>query len=164
MHRPLLVTLVAALLALGLLAGCGGDDDDGGGGDEAAEVKKEFEEGYRPINDEFLAIGGEVAETIQAAKGKTNAELTRAFGDLAADVRDLRARLDALRPPPEYEADTARVSKAMEVVGEDLREISVAAATGNASEARTQVQQLIRHSVEVRTARRALARKTGAKV
>ena len=163
MRRPLLLTIVAALLALGLLAGCG-DDDNGGGGDDAAEVKEEFSKEYRPINDEFLALGGEVGEAVKTARGKTNSELTRTFGGFADDVRDLRTRLDALEPPPELEDETKRLSAAMALVGDDVRQISVAAATGDADKARTEAQQLVRHSVEVRTARRALARETGAKV
>ena len=165
MRRPLLFTLVAALLALGLLAGCGDDDNGGGnGGDDAAEVKEKFATAYRPINDEFVALGAEVGEAVQSARGKSNSELTRTFGDFADRVRQLRTRLDALEPPPELEADTKRLSEAMALVGDDVRQISVAAATGDAEKARTEAQQLVRHSVEVRTARRTLARKTGAKV
>jgi hypothetical protein len=164
-RRPLLLALVAALLALGLLAGCGDDDDGGGGGgDDAAEVKEEFSKGYRPINDEFLALGAEVGKAVEEARGKSNSELTRTFGDFADRVRALRTRLDALEPPPELEDDTKRLSAAMALVGDDVRQISVAAATGDAEKARTEAQQLVRHSVEVRTARRALARETGAKV
>jgi hypothetical protein len=164
-RRPLLPALLAALLAVGLLAGCGDDDGgNGGGGDEAAEVKREFEQGYRPINDEFLALGAEVGKAVETARGKSNSELTRTFGGFADRVRDLRARLDALEPPPELEADRKRLSAAMALVGDDVRQISVAAATGDAAKAREEAQQLVRHSVEVRTARRALARKTGAKV
>lgn len=165
MRRPLLLTLVAALLALGLLAGCGDDDNGGGnGGDDAAEVKEKFATAYRPINDEFLALGAEVGQAVQSARGKSNSELTRTFGEFADQVRELRTRLDALEPPPELEADTKRLSAAMALVGDDVRQISVAAAIGDADKARTEAQQLVRHSVEVRTARRALARKTGAKV
>ncbi|HEX8741676.1 MAG TPA: hypothetical protein VF712_00945 [Thermoleophilaceae bacterium] len=161
MPRALLLALVSALLALGLLAGCG---DDGGKGDDKAELKEAFDRDYPPINDEFVALGNETGETIKTAKGKSNAELATKFESLATRVDGLKRRLDALEPPPEYEADTKRLSAVMGVVSGDLKEISQAATAGDAAEARTQVQELARHSVEVRTARRALARKTGAKV
>jgi len=160
-RRPTLIALIAALLAVGLLAGCGGDDN---GGDDAAELKEEFAEDYRPINDEFLALGERTGRAVSTAEDKSNSEITREFGAIADEVRDLRQRLDALEAPPELEADRKRLSAAMALVGDDVRQISVAAATGDADKARTEAQQLVRHSVEVRTARRALARKTGAKV
>ena len=161
--RRLLIVLAAALLAVGLLSGCGGDDD-GGGEKSAAELKEEFDKAYAPINDEFVKVGEDVGETIRTARGKTNNQLTVAFRDLADRTDDLRGRLEALEPPPEYEADTERLSESMNVVSGDLKSISAAAAADNGDEARTQVQELVRHSVEVRTARRALARKTGAKL
>ena len=164
MRRPTLIALIAALLAVGLLAGCGGDDDGGNGVDDAAELKEEFAEDYRPINDEFLALGERTGRAVSTAEDKSNSEITREFGAIADEVRDLRQRLDALEAPPELEADRKRLSAAMALVGDDVRQISVAAATGDADKARTEAQQLVRHSVEVRTARRALARKTGAKV
>lgn len=165
MRRSPLPALLLALLALGLLAGCGGDDDGGnGGGDDAAELKERFDTGYRPINDDFVALGTEVGEVIQTARGKSNESLATRFRGLSARLTAIKARLDELEPPPEYESDAKRLSDAMALVGGDLDEIAQAAADGDAAEARTQAQELARHSVEVRTARRALARKTGAKV
>ena len=165
MHgRTILLALVTALLAVGLLAGCGDDDDGGGGGDDPAELKERFDAAYPTINDAFVALGKETGEVIRTAKGKSNAELATTFQTLGTKVAALRGRLDALEPPPEYESDTERLSNVMGVIGEDLRAISQAAQVGDPNEARTQVQELVRHSQEVRTARRALARKTGAKV
>lgn len=159
----LLTLLGAALLAVGLLSGCGGDDGDGGD-KSATELKQEFDTAYRPINDDFVEVGEDVGETIQTARGKSNPALATSFRDLADRTEELKRRLDALEPPPEYESDARRLSEAMGVVREDLASTSAAAAAGDAGEARTQVQELVRHSVEVRTARRALARKTGAKL
>jgi hypothetical protein len=83
-RRPLLLALVAALLATGLLAGCGGDDDNGG--DEAAEGKERFDTAYRPINDQFLALGRETGQVITTARGKSNASLATKFESLATRV------------------------------------------------------------------------------
>jgi len=157
MRAPLLLTLLAAALGLGLLAGCGGDDDGG------SSVKEDFDEAYAPINDEFLKLGEQTQKTIQTAEGQTDAALATKFDDLAKQVFALRARLVGLEAPEEYEADVDRLAASMQVVGGDLSEISRAAERGQATEARDQVRELIRHSVETRTARRALARKTGAK-
>jgi hypothetical protein len=152
--------LLIALLAIGLLAGCGDDD---GGGDDGAATTEEFDKAYAPINDEFVELGEEVQQTIQTAEGQSNEALATKFDELAKQVFALRARLTGLETPEEYKADADRLAASMQVVGGDLSEISRAAEKGQADEAKTQVQELIRHSVETRTARRALARKTGAK-
>jgi hypothetical protein len=162
-RRHVLLALIAALLAIGLLAGCGGDDDDGGNGGDSAAQKEEFDEAYAPINDEFLKLGAETQQTIQTAEGQSNEALATKFDELAKQVFALRARLVGLDAPEEYKSDADRLAASMQVVGGDLSEISRAAEKGQAAEARTQVQELVRHSVETRTARRALARKTGAK-
>jgi hypothetical protein len=158
--RSLLLVLTAALLALGLLAGCGGDDDDGGG-DDASAQKEEFAKAYKPINDEFVSTGEDVAKTINTAKGKSNAELAVTFRALAARVDALKKRLEGVDTPEDFTADRQRLLASMEVVARDLEEISDAARLGKAAEAKAKVQELMRHSVETRTARRGLARKAG---
>ena len=157
MIRPLLLALISALLVTGLLAGCGGDDKP-----SQEDVKKEYDEAYKPINDDFVKLGEEVQQTIQTAEGQTNQALATKFDELAKEVFGLRARLVGLEAPDEYKTDVDRLAASMQVVGGDLSEISRAAEKGEAAEAKTQVQELVRHSVETRTARRALARKTGA--
>ena len=159
MKRPILLMLLALLLGAGLLAGCGGDDD--GGGDTASQ-KEQFDEGYKPINDEFVAVGNDVGQAVQTAKGKSNQELATTFGSLATRVLALKDRLTDLDPPDEYKADADRLARSMDVVAADLSAISDAAERGDADDARTRTQGLFRHSVETRTARRTLARKTGA--
>jgi hypothetical protein len=158
-HRSLALLLVTALLGVGLLAGCGGDD----GGDNGGATTEEFDEAYEPINDEFVDLGEEVQQTIQTAEGQTDEALATKFDELAKKVFALRARLVGLDAPEDYKADVDRLAASMQVVGGDLSEVSRAAEDHDAAEAKSQVQELVRHSVETRTARRALARKTGAK-
>jgi hypothetical protein len=160
-RRPLLTTLVLALLACGLVTGCGGGD---GKSSNKADVKQRFDTAYRPINDGFLVLGNEVGQTIQTAKGKSDSALATTFSSQASRLGALKARLDALEPPPEDEADAKKLSDAMGVVEDDLRGISDSATAHDAAAARSGVQALARHSVAVRTARRELARKTGARV
>jgi uncharacterized protein YjbJ (UPF0337 family) len=159
-RRSALLAVVIALLGVGLLAGCGDDD---GGGDDGGASTEEFDKAYAPINDEFVRVGGEVQQTIQTAEGRTNQALATKFDELAKQVFALRARLLGLEAPDEYKSDADRLAASMQVVAGDLSEISRAAEDGQAEEAKSQVQELVRHSVETRTARRALARKTGAK-
>jgi outer membrane murein-binding lipoprotein Lpp len=162
MRRSLLLMLVAALLGAGLLAGCGGDDD--GGGDSQAEVKEKFDEDYRELNDDLLDLGEEVGQAVNGARGKSDAALATQFTGLGERTQEIKRRLDELEPPEDLEALRQRLSNAVEVVGSDLTSIGQAAENNDARGARQQAQELVRHSVEVRTARRELARKTGATV
>ncbi|HEX8052781.1 MAG TPA: hypothetical protein VF517_07295 [Thermoleophilaceae bacterium] len=158
MKRSILLILTAALLGLGLLAGCGGDD----GGDDAAAQKEDFAREFKPINADFLKLGQDVQQTIQTADTKSDEELATKFKSLSDQVLAVRTRLTGLEAPDEYKEDVDRLAASMQVVAGDLGEISAAAEGSRAAEAKTQVQELVRHSVETRTARRALARKTGA--
>ena len=165
MRRPLQLLLISALLGAGLLAGCGGDDepkqDDG---PPQAVLKKEYDRAYRPVNDDILALGEEVGETVSGAADRSEYELYETFNALANRTSDVRGRLDALRPPDEYEDLDRRLSVALQAVGSDLRQIAQAADTGDAKNARKQSIALARHSPAVDRARRALARQTGAQV
>lgn len=152
----IVAALVAAVLSLALLAGCG--DDDGGGAS-----KEDYAEEFKPINDEFLALGEEVANTIRTAKGQTDAALAAKFGDQAGSVGALKERLDDVEPPEDYKADHDKLSSAMAVVQADLQAVADAARKHDAKGARTAVQKLVKDSEAVRTPRRALASKTGAK-
>lgn len=159
MRRSLILSLLAALFAVALLAGCGGDD---GGGQ--AEVKETFEKDYSEINDEIVALGEEVGQAVNTAEGKSDAVLATQFSGLGSKTEELKTKVDELEPPEEYEEATKRLSDAVGVVARDLTEIGEAAEDNDADTARKQATELARHSVEVRTARRDLARKTGAKV
>ena len=159
MRRSLLLALLSALLVTGLLAGCGGDDKP-----SQEEVKKEYDDAFKPINDDLLEQGEEVGQAVNNAEGTSDEALATQFTGLGEDTEEIKTRLDELEPPDEYEDDHNRLSKAIETVATDLREIGEAAEASDPKAARTQAAELVRHSVEVRTARRALARKTGAKV
>jgi outer membrane murein-binding lipoprotein Lpp len=154
MKRSLLLVLTAALLGLGLLAGCGGDD--------GPSQKDEFDTAFNKVNTDFVKLGEDVQQTIQTAEGKPDDELATKFKSLSDQVLAIKARLTGLDAPGEYSKDVDRLAASMQVVAVDLGEIAEAAENGQAAEAKSQVQELVRHSVETRTARRALARKTGA--
>ena len=154
MKRSLLLVLTAALLGLGLLAGCGGDD--------GPSQKDKFDTDFNKVNTDFVKLGEDVQQAIQTAEGKSDKELATKFKSLSDQVLAIKARLTGLDAPGEYSKDVDRLAASMQVVAVDLGEISEAAENGQAAEAKAQVQELVRHSVETRTARRALARKTGA--
>ena len=89
--------LIAALLGAGLLAGCGGDDE----GDKQEEVKKTFEEDYKPLNDDLIALGDEVGRAVNTAEGKSDAALATQFTRLGEETQEIKRKLDELEPPEE---------------------------------------------------------------
>ena len=65
--KSVATTVLAVVLGLSLLAGCGSDDK--------APSKADYAKGYKPINDEFVALGQVVAATVRTAKGQTDVAL-----------------------------------------------------------------------------------------
>jgi hypothetical protein len=151
--------LLVALLATGLVAGCGGDDSS-----KEDEVKEKFEEAYKPLNDDIIELGNEVGQAVNSARGKSDEALATQFASLGERTQELKGEVEELEAPEEYEDGQERLVKALDTVGTDLTEIGEAAEASDPSEARKQAAELARHSVEVRTSRRELARETGAKI
>jgi hypothetical protein len=149
-------TFLAVLLGLSLLAGCGSDKKSG-------PSKEKYAEQYKPINDQFLALGQVVAETVRTAKGQTDVALANTFDDQANQVGDLKKRLEDLDPPDDYKPDHDKLVAAMGLVQADLQQISDTARAHDAPGAKAATERLIKDSEQVRTPRRALAEKTGAK-
>jgi outer membrane murein-binding lipoprotein Lpp len=154
--RRTATTLLAVMLGLSLLAGCGSDKKSG-------PSKEKYAEQYKPINDQFLALGKEVANTVRTAKGQTDVALADKFAQQARQVGDLKGRLDDLDPPDDYRPDHDKLLVAMGLVEGDLQEISDTARAHDAAGAKAATQKLFTDSAQVRTPRRALAAKTGAK-
>jgi hypothetical protein len=157
MTRSIARSLVLVLVAVFLVAGCGGDD-------KGSNTKDKFTAAYKPLNDQLVALGGDVGTAVQSAKGKSDATLATQFALLEKRLNDLKSRLDALEPPDEFKADAQKLSAAMAVAAADLKAISDAAGAHDPTAARDSARRLVVDSVPLRDARRALARKTGAKV
>jgi hypothetical protein len=147
--QPIFVLLVATAL----LAGCGG-----------ADKTKDFNKGFKGVNDQLLALGNEVGQGISSAKGTPDATLASEFTGFAARLRAIKGRLDKLDPPDKLKKRTDDLSRSIDRVVTDLQGIGTAAKEHKPAAARTAAQALVRDSVPLRAARRALARETGAKL
>jgi hypothetical protein len=154
--KRIATTVLAVVLGLSLLAGCGDDKKSG-------PSKEKYAERYKPINDEFVALGQEVANTVRTAKGQTDVALADTFAQQAKQVEQLKTRLEDLDPPDDYKPDHDKLVTAMGLVQADLQEISDTARAHDAAGAKAATQKLFADSAQVRTPRRALAAKTGAK-
>ena len=146
--------ILVALLAGSLQLGCGGDD---------GTSKEDYAKDFKPINDEFLALGREVGTTVQTARGQTDDALAQKFREQSERVGDLKSRLEDIDPPDDYKSDHDKLLDAMGLVQADLMKISTTAAAHDAEGAKAATQKLLADSEQVRVPRRALAAKTGAK-
>lgn len=146
--------ILLVLLTAGLLAGCGGGSDDD------AKFKKD----YRAVNDQLLQLGETVGRALQAAPQTTDAQLAGEFSGFATQLDEVGKRIDELKPPSDLRAKVDGLSTAVEALSKDLKDIAHAANVHDTTKAREATQALIRDSRAARDARRALAKKTGAKV
>ena len=145
--------VVVALTAL-VAAGCGSSS--------SGPSKTDFNNGYKPLNAEILAIGSEVGATIQTAKSKSDAALATTFESLATRLDQVKTKLTSLKAPDDYKSDVAALDKALGTVSVDLHAIASSAKGHDAAGAKAATQKLVADSPALRDARRALAQKTGA--
>ena len=145
--RRLALFVTAAAIAL---AGCGESEED------------EFKGDYRPINDELVSIGGDLGMAIETARGKTNAQIARQFGDIARDVAVQNEKLKELEPPDELEDELARMTSGFDDVVAALERIETASKANDADAVRTATVDLVTRSQKVSKAQNRLAAETGA--
>jgi hypothetical protein len=145
------LSLLLAVLALGAV-GCG----------ESQEEK--FKQDFRPINDRILELFDNVATTLQGVGSLSNSQIERQFGGFARRLGALREEVDDLTPPDDLERARANLVDAMRGAETPLSGIERAADKKNPRAAGRATRRLIFSLVELRRARRTLARETGAKL
>lgn len=134
------------------------------GEDSPSGSEGQFNEQFEKVNNDLRALGDRVGQTLNTAKGKSNDELAKQFTALGEGTEEIKRRLDELEPPEDLVPLRDRLSKAVEVVAADLGSMGTTADDNDANGFRKAANDLVRHSVDVRNARRALARKTGGTV
>jgi hypothetical protein len=148
--------ILPAVLTCALLAGCGG----GGGSDSSDRFNSE----YKTINDQLLQLGTTVSDALQKAPQTTDPMLAGEFSGFANQLDQIKGRLDVLRPSAEVRSQFEALSIAIGKLAGDLRDIAHAATVHDTTGAREATKALVSDSKAAGDARRALARKTGARV
>src|SRR3954452_16511887 len=146
--------IIPAMLTVALLAGCGGGSDS----------SDQFNKDFKAVNDQLLDLGTTVGRALQAAPQTTDDMLAGEFAGFATQLDTIKGRVDALKPPSDQKAEVDALSAAVAALSKDLKDISSAAKVHDTTKAREATQALLRDSRALRTARRALAKETGAKV
>ena len=141
--------ILPALLTCALLAGCGGSDE-----------KERFGDDFSPVNDQLLVLRTSIAQAPQGS----DAMLAGAFGGFATQYRAVDRRIDALEPPKDLEPRVRVLSAAVAELIVDLERVSRSAGAGDAAASRAGTQALVADLKAAETARRALAKETGARV
>jgi prefoldin subunit 5 len=124
------------------------------GGDGESDYKDEFE----PISKDIVALGEDVGKAVQEASGTTDERLADQFGNFAQELGDLQQKLDELEPPEDLADEQDALTSAMGEVQGALEGIASAAEQGDVDAARQSTEDLIQGSVDLRDARRKLAR------
>ena len=141
--------VVTALVAITLLAGCGGDE------------KNDFAEDWKPVNEQLLALDTQITQALVRAEGTPDDVLAGIFLGFSTRLQDAKRRVDELDPPADLSRQTTAVSRTTGAVVTDLRAIGTAARTHKPQAARTATEALVRDLRTARSSRQALDRKTG---
>ena len=142
-----------ALLALTLpFAACGESEKDKYIGD------------FRPLNDELLAVGGNLATALDGVESKSDAALAKQFGALATRLEDVRKQIAALDTPADLKDESKALTDKLGATTSDVEKIAEAARENDAQAAAAATVQLSSDAADVNKAQNKLARATGADV
>jgi hypothetical protein len=136
------------LLVLGLLAGCGGSAED-----DYADDVREVDRQVVSLNRDVLAAG-------RGARGQTNTQIEKRFGQLAQRSGETQQDLDDLDPPEDLKDEQEALVEALGNTQNSLEGIERAANTNNRRRAGQAAIQLNSSLGQLRNARRALAQAT----
>ena len=139
---PPAALLAAAAIVAG--AGCGESE------------KEAFAEDFRPLSRQIGSLGDFTGRAIEDAAKKTDRQIERQFGQIAAELARLRRELQGLEAPDDLAGRRDTLAKAMRAVEKALRGIEQAAEDGDAPAARRSTLELVRTSEDLANARRAL--------
>jgi hypothetical protein len=132
---------VAALLAAGVLAACGG-------GPSLATFKSAF----KADKARFHQLSLDLQQAIGTAGSKSNAQLASELSALSARADKQASELASLNPPAKYKAELDKLVAGFRGIATDLKQISGAAVKRNAQQATTATRQLVVDATKVRAA------------
>jgi hypothetical protein len=123
----------------------------------------DYNDSYNSLNDQLVRLGNRVGTAVVGARSQTNPQLERQFSAFASEMGTIQGKIDDLDPPDHLKSAQAALVKATGNVQNDLENISRAAGRSDPQAAGTATSDLLIDSAKLRTARRKIARETGAK-
>jgi hypothetical protein len=142
----------AGILALTLVAGCGGSSNNQSAG---------FKGGYESTANQLKQVSHDIGVEIQRAPKQTDAQVLTAFHGLAARWQNHLSQLQTLKPPSNLAADFNTVTGAAGRVEADLNGIVSAAGTHSGAAARQAAASLVRDILTAKAASTTITGKLG---
>ena len=143
-------------LAAGIaVAGCGSS------GKSSTTSQVSFKSGFATSQQDFRALGTDIAKDITGAGKKTDAAIATEFQKLATRANQQADQLAALHAPARYKKQVASLISGFHAVKADLANIATAAKGHNASNAEAATRELLRDAATIKTADNALSRALG---
>jgi hypothetical protein len=145
------VSLVA-LLALVLLAGCGGSSEPS---------TSSFKSAFSAQKAKLKTLGTEVGTAVEGASKKTDDDLVIEFRSLASRATVLAGALGQLEAPSKYKSELATLQSSLTQVAGALHSIEAAAAAHDGNAAKAGGEELVADAQQVKSSDNALSAKLG---
>ena len=145
----------AALVAFGLaltVAACGGS---------SGPSESSFKTAYAASKTQLTALGNDVGNDVNNAKGQTDASLAAQFTALSTRATAEVAALKALKTPAKYQAPLTTLEDALASTAGDIHSIASAANAHDANGAKTATESLLLDAKAVKGADNALSSELG---
>jgi hypothetical protein len=149
------IVCALAMAACIFVAGCGS------GKSSSSISRVDFKTGFATSRKEFGEFVTEIAKDITGAGSRTDAQLAKEFGGLAARADQQASRLAALTAPSKYAKRMTSLLAGFHALEGDLSTISTAATKHNAQSAETATRALLSDAAKIKTADTSLSKDLG---
>jgi hypothetical protein len=137
------------------IAGCGS------GKSSSSTSPVNFKAGFAASHKEVGTLATEIATDIRAAGSRTDDQLAKEFGTLAARADQQARRLANLTAPSKYSKQVKGLITSFRAVKADLSKIATAATRNDAASAQTAARALLTDAAKVKTADASLSKDLG---
>ena len=141
------ISLIAAVLAIGLVAGCGGSSSS-----TTTTSTQSFKPGFTAATAQLQQTAGSIANAVKGASGQTNSQIQSTFSNLASQWASASAKLNSIQPPAAASADFAALKSQSASVEADLHTIADSASSNNVAAAKAATVKLIRDILATKAA------------
>ena len=133
----------------------------GSGKSSSSTSRVDFKTGVATGYKDFVGLAAAIAQDIRGASPKTDAEVAKEFGGLAARADQEASRLAGLSAPSKYAKRMTTLVVGFHAVNGDLAKIAAAATKHDAASAQTATRAVLVDAAKVKTAATSLSKDLG---